>query len=106
MKNCTRRANASTDRMNRQSQKKDGIEHERKYPLEARAKILTDDGRGYDAGVAFLYEDKNSLNGKIKALYRKIFSEAVYIVFDSMDATVICVDHIVAIRVEKDIPIV
>lgn len=104
MKNCTRRANASTDRMNHQSQKKDGIEYERKYPLEARAKILTDDGRGYDVGGVFLYEDEDSFSAGIEALYKKIFSEKIYIVFGSMDAIAICVNHITAIYVEKDIP--
>ena len=77
-----------------------------KYPLEARAKILTDDGREYDVGCVFFYEDEDSFSAGIEALCRKIFSEKVYTVFDTMDAIAIRVNHIAAIHVEKDIPIV
>ena len=79
---------------------------ESKYPMEARATIITDSGCDYDMGVVFLYEDKEGFNGGIKALCREIFKDSVYVVYDGMGANIIPVNRIATIRVDEDIPTV
>ena len=74
--------------------------------MKAIASIYTDDGESYDLGEVFLYDDEEGFAEGVKALYREVFKDSAYIVFDAIGANIIPTNRICTIRVDRDIPTV
>ena len=74
--------------------------------VNAIARIYTDDDEFYDLGEVFLYDDEEGFAEGVKALYRKVFKDSAYIIFDAIGANIIPTNRICTIRVDRDIPTV
>ena len=71
--------------------------------MNAIASIYTDDNEVYNLGEVFLYDDEEGFAEGVKALYRKVFEDSAYIVFDGIGANIIPTNRISTIRVDRDI---
>lgn len=74
--------------------------------MEAIARIYADDDEFYDLGEVFLYDDEEGFAEGVKALYRMVFKDSAYIIFDAIGANIIPTNRICTIRVDRDIPTV